>query len=288
MSAAEQQEFVAAQLARPVGDDIHAMAEAVRAKYPVGAVAAIVGYGSCLRDVSSKDSLIDFYVLVHRPDQVSQSRLGNLACRLLPPNVYYAECDGPGYRLRAKYAVVDIERFGKWLSPATANPYFWARFSQPAALVWCDSPQMRQKVIAQIVTAISTMYGFCRGNGGGREGWVNTLVRTYNSELRAEGPGRAHDIVAHNAAYYDQVARVFGDVPELRANWGWRGFTGKLLAVLRLVKASFTFDGGADYLAWKISRHSGVEVKLRDWQRRHPVLAAIYLLPALLRKGAVK
>ena len=47
------------------------------------------------------------------------------------------------------------------------------------------------------------------------------------------------------------------------------------MSVLRLAKAAFTFAAGADYLAWKISRHSGIEVKLKPWQRRHPVLGAL-------------
>jgi hypothetical protein len=70
--------------------------------------------------------------------------------------------------------------------------------------------------------------------------------------------------------------------------WASRRRRGKLLSVLRLLKAAFTFAAGADYLAWKISRHSGVEVKLKPWQRRHPILGALVLLPALLRKGAVQ
>jgi hypothetical protein len=61
-----------------------------------------------------------------------------------------------------------------------------------------------------------------------------------------------------------------------------------LLSVARLLKAAFTFQGGADYAAWKIERHSGVKIQVTDWQRRHPILASITLLPKLLKKGALK
>jgi hypothetical protein len=40
--------------------------------------------------------------------------------------------------------------------------------------------------------------------------------------------------------------------------WALRRACGKALNALRLAKAAFTFEGGADYLAWKIERHSGV------------------------------
>src|SRR3546814_5095664 len=52
--------------------------------------------------------------------------------------------------------------------------------------------------------------------------------------------------------------------------WAMRRVQGKLLSVLRLVKASATFSGGIEYLAWKISRHSGAPLELRPWQRRFP------------------
>jgi len=49
---------------------------------------------------------------------------------------------------------------------------------------------------------------------------------------------------------------------------------GKPLNLLRLAKASTTFDGAAAYAAWKIERHTGVAVPLTPWRERHPFLAA--------------
>jgi hypothetical protein len=57
---------------------------------------------------------------------------------------------------------------------------------------------------------------------------------------------------------------------------------------MRLAKASFTFTGGIDYLAWKINRHAGTEIVIKPWQRRWPLLGAITLLPLLLRRGAIR
>ena len=63
---------------------------------------------------------------------------------------------------------------------------------------------------------------------------------------------------------------------------------GKRLTVARLAKASFTFAGGIDYLAWKINRHAGTQIAIKPWQRKWPLVAAIFLVPKLLRVGAVK
>jgi poly-beta-hydroxyalkanoate depolymerase len=57
--------------------------------------------------------------------------------------------------------------------------------------------------------------------------------------------------------------------------------------VVRLAKASFTFADGIDYLAWKINRHAGTQIVITPWQRRHPLLAAIMLLPRLVANRAV-
>ncbi len=60
------------------------------------------------------------------------------------------------------------------------------------------------------------------------------------------------------------------------------------LALLRLAKASFTFAGGIDYLAWKINRHAGTDIQITAWQRRWPLVAALILLPRLLARGVVR
>lgn len=70
--------------------------------------------------------------------------------------------------------------------------------------------------------------------------------------------------------------------------WARRRREGKALTIARLAKASTTYAGGIDYLAWKINRHAGAAIEIRPWQRRWPILGAISLLPRLLMKGAVR
>jgi len=71
-------------------------------------------------------------------------------------------------------------------------------------------------------------------------------------------------------------------------SWTRRRIEGKALSILRLAKASLTFAGGTDYIAWKINRHAGTDIQLKPWQRRHPLLAGLSLLPRLLKSGAVR
>jgi hypothetical protein len=73
-----------------------------------------------------------------------------------------------------------------------------------------------------------------------------------------------------------------------RRAWARRRATGKLLTLVRLAKASATYASGIDYLVWKINRHAGTAIQLSPWQRRHPLLGALTLLPRLLARGAVR
>ena len=76
----------------------------------------------------------------------------------------------------------------------------------------------------------------------------------------------------------------------LVARWGWslRHALGKPLNFVRLMKSAYTFDGGVDYLIWKIERHSGVRMGVTPWQRRHPILASPYVLWQLKKRGAIR
>jgi hypothetical protein len=119
--------------------------------------------------------------------------------------------------------------------------------------------------------------------------WRRAFALTYSAELRAERKGRAQSVVDMDPDRYrnfGEAARAF--VTSARDSWGRRRIEGKLLSVVRLAKASATYAGGAEYIAWKINRHAGTTIELKPWQKRHPLLAAISLLPRLLRSGAIR
>lgn len=282
--------FVANALDRTIPREIAAMAEKLRETLGPG-VAAILAYGSCLRGIAAAELLIDLYVLTQSLSAMPVSKAAQVACHLVPPNVYYAECPFDGATLRCKYAILPLDLFARWMSPAASNPYFWARFAQPSALVYAASPAAKSTVVRAIAEAIRTAYGNARefaGEGDALNIWQRLFENTYRTELRSERAGRARDLLAADRGYYEEAAMLAQSVPAIAANWPLRRIAGRAWSVARLVKAAFTFSGGADYLAWKIERHSGEKLDLSDWQRRHPVLAAITLLPKLLRKGAVR
>ena len=236
-------------------------------------------------------------------DAVHRNGIARRANRLLPPNVYYFEHEVAGRTLRAKVAVVSLGQFEQKVSTATSNPYFWARFAQPCALVYARSDDARRRALAALATAVMTALtnAAALGAEGGAAQWVAILEATYRTELRPESVSRAGDIVDADREYYENLAaspdglQAISDgsaqvVSEasVRRLWWRRRLAGKLLTVTRLIKAGFTFQGGADYIAWKISRHSGIEVTVTPWQRRHPILAALILAPRLYFKGGFR
>ena len=124
--------------------------------------------------------------------------------------------------------------------------------------------------------------------------WKTGFTLTYNAELRAEKKGRSLSIVDADPDRYRllgeaALARGLPPLPSEPARC-WRELQrrGKYLSVIRLAKASFTYAGGIDYLAWKINRHAGTAIQIKPWQRRWPLIGAITLLPRLFRGGAIR
>jgi hypothetical protein len=266
--------------------DVMALAEVCRTRHDPGVV-AILAYGSCLRD-NTGDGLIDLYVLTRDYKSVSRNLLSRLLCRLVPPNVYYVEAQGA----RGKYAVLPLSKFAQMAR--AQNPYIWARFGQPCAVVYAEDQKTLSAALAQCA---ETMWAEAAALSQAGDDATTALTRlfaaTYATELRPESSARASVIVNADRDFYIKLAELhlgknWRSTNNTPKNWRTRRLIGKALSVARLVKAGFTFQGGADYMAWKIERHSGVQVQITDWQRKHPVLGALSLLPRLLKKGAVR
>lgn len=279
---------------KPVNAEINAIAQSIRTRYEAS-VLAILGYGSCLRGEHVNDTLVDFYVLVEDYKTTHKNFFATIGNTLLPPNVYYQECSYNNQIIRCKYAVITLDQFHKKVSPATTNPYFWARFCQPTAIIYARDERTRSSVIEALMMAVTTTMREAEKLAPetlAHEMWVEIFSNTYRTELRSERSNRATQIVTANLAYYEELHDAVINQPLSTtadtSNWYQRRIVGKMLSVLRLIKAAFTFDGGADYLAWKITRHSGVEINLTPWQRRHPILAAPKLFWQLYAKDAFR
>jgi len=284
----ELPELVAEELALPVDPRVADMAAAIAAQHG-GASRAVLFYGSCLREKQLDGLMLDFYLIVSDYRAAYGKRWLALANRLVPPNVFYFEHQG----LVAKYAVLSEADFDRLNGPETRSVSVWARFAQPSRLVWAADPAARERAIGAVSRAAPTLLAAA----GPRPGeapldlWRRAFGLTYSAELRAERSGRATSVVDLDPDRYDRfTAPALAVARGLPGGGGWarRRLEGKGLSVLRLAKASFTFAGGAEYIAWKINRHAGTKIALTPWQRRHPLLAALTLLPKLIRSGAVR
>lgn len=276
------------ELRQPVDPRVRDMASAIAAQHGA-ASRAVLFYGSCLRERQLEGLMLDFYLIVSDYRAAYDRRWLATANRLIPPNVFYFEHAG----LVAKYAVLSERDFDRLNGPETNNVSVWARFAQPSRLVWVADESARQRVVAAVARAAPTLLAAAGQRSGEAplDWWRRAFALTYSAELRAERKGRSGSVVDKDQERYERFSGpAIAAIPAVtrQASWGLRRLEGKALSVVRLAKASLTFAGGADYIVWKINRHAGTEIGLKPWQRRHPLLAGISLLPRLLKSGAVR
>lgn len=302
--------LVATELAEPVDPKVSAMAAALAARYP-GASRSVLFYGSCLREANLDGLMLDFYLIVSDYRAAYGPGWLAFANRHVPPNVFPFEHDG----LIAKYAVLSEADFRRLASASTRNVSVWARFAQPSRLVWCADETAAEEAARAIAGAAPALLAAARpllpDSLSVAELWEGAFALTYGAELRAERQGRASSVVAADPGRYARFtapalamaglgAAIEGNMVRFaepvstaesqagRGAWRRRRREGKALTLLRLAKASTTYAGGIDYLAWKINRHAGAAIQIKPWQRRWPIVGALALLPRLIARGAVR
>ncbi|MBC2777001.1 hypothetical protein [Parasphingopyxis marina] len=295
-------ELVATELDVRADPRVVAFAEHVASLYGDSA-RAVLFYGSCLRTTELDGQMLDFYVIVSDYRRAYDRKWLAWANRAIPPNVFPVQYRG----LQAKYAVLSEADFARLASAKTRNVSVWARFAQPSRLVWTRDEAARDLAIAAVAEAAPALLGAALPVVDGAlqplELWNRAFALTYSAELRAERKDRAASVVDFDPDRYRRftapVLAVLGlqardyidtGAATRRGRWAWRRrrIEGKALTLLRLAKASATYAGGVDYLAWKINRHAGTEIRVKPWQRRWPLLGALVLLPRLILRGAVR
>jgi Phosphatidate cytidylyltransferase, mitochondrial len=301
---------IESQLAARAPDAVAALGEILRARFGRHAQ-AILFYGSCRRANDDTGGIVDLYVLVDDYPAAHGSYLPALANRLLAPNVYYLETPFGGRVARAKYAVVSMDQFERGTT-RWFHPYLWGRFAQPSGLLFAADEQVRRRVVRALAGAVATFAARTLSRlpdeFDAEALWTQGLLLTYAAELRSERPDRVRAIYAGAApelqaltralareqgwsstptgGYQNPVARETRRWSAL--SWALRRLQGKALSILRLLKASFTFDGGLSYLAWKIQRHSGVELRITPFMRRYPRLGALGAFWRTWRRGGFR
>lgn len=280
-------DLVAAELAEPVDPRVTAMAGAIAAKHP--GACAVLFYGSCLRESQLDGLMLDFYLIVADYRAAYPSRWLATANRLIPPNVFPFAHDG----LAAKYAVLSSDDFAALNRAEASSVSVWARFAQPTRLVWVADQTAGEQAIDAIAQAAPALLSLAQPLAGSADPvalWQTGFAQTYQCELRTERTNRSGSIVDADPDRYRRFAAAVSIVPHADAKRRWAQLRrrGKLASIARLAKASLTFAGGIDYLAWKINRHAGTQIIIQPWHRRWPLVAALVLVPKLFRQGAIR
>ena len=286
-------ERIAARLAAPVHP---AVADFARALADASGALAVLFYGSNLR-TGSLDGVLDFYLLLPGTQESA-----------IWPRVSYHERPHEGLTLRAKVATMRLSTFARAASGELTDTTIWARFVQPSCLIWAKDEAARAGVIAAVAAAATTAARLAAtlgpASGTAEDYWRALFRATYKAEFRVEKQGREDDILSVNADHFagllplalaaaginpgvDGTSLTPHLPPAERARtlrwWKRRRRLGKPLNLLRLAKASTTFEGAARYAAWKIERHTGMPVKVTPFRERWPLLAAPQVLLDLRR-----
>lgn len=264
---------------------------------------AVVFYGSCVRSKEYKNAVLDFYVIVDNYSCAYQNRWHAILNKVLPPNVFFSKTQVNDVVYQAKFAVVSQSDLHRRTSLHAFHPYFWARFMQPIAIVYSRTKKDFSWLIEIQRQAAMTFYTKTKPllveEGSSQSLWVNGLRLTYSAELRAESGMRADVLYEANSDYYDfysnelfHIEKGQGSVRKVAVldglRWKLCVLYGKYISIWRLLKATQTFEGGVDYIAWKIHRHTGEEIIVSDNLRKHPWLYCWPLLLRLYKKGKIR
>ena len=285
-----------------------------------GAICCTLVYGSCLRSGDIYDGLLDLYLIC---DNYRMAYNGGLLAGfnwLLPPNVFYAQqepVNGNGKTLRSKVTVISLRDFERGCSPAWFESYIWGRFAQPTFILHARNQQVRDRIESALARAAATLLHntlpALPTEGSLDSLWQCSLELSYATELRTERTGRARELAQASQEFYLALTRQLAtqtgfplELFEQAGQWHYRSrisatrrrmassawllrrVQGKLLSIARLVKALFTFEGGLDYIAWKLERHSGETVTIPDRVRRAPLIHMWGFFWGLYRRGIFK
>ncbi|MBL8497675.1 diacylglycerol kinase [Nitrosomonas sp. JL21] len=299
---------------KPVSPDLIPVVDSLIMRFGES-VEAVMLYGSCLHsDISLDEGIVDLYVVVDSYYKAYQQRyLANLNT-WLAPNVFYLEIPHQGKMLRAKYAVISIGDFEQgaqfWF-----HPYIWARFAQPSRLLYSRNNAVKERINSASAHSVVTFLksgvpALEAGVYDVKDIWTRCLTLTYAAELRAEKESRAHHLALVNLSAFTRLTEVASPMltgileklengkyrclsdPETQRKtlWLWRlrRWQGRVLSILRLAKATLTFNNSVEYAAWKIERHTGVQVKVTPTMRRYPILWGLTIAWELLRRGVLR
>ena len=303
---------IASQSSRPVASSLAALVGFLQERFGDSLVGVML-YGSCLHTDDPTDGIVDLYAVVDEYRNAYPERLLRAGNAWLPPNVFYVEKTDHDTMLRAKYAVLSLEHLEEGAS-RWFHSYVWARFAQPVRVLYVRDENSRERIHRALAQAVLTFLRSCVPaldcvEMDAEAIWTQSLTLTYASELRAERD-RARRLTEVNLDDYSRItaAAAPGLVGQLEVlpgaryrrmaderdrrrvsrRWRLRRWQGRVLSIMRLSKAVFTFRDSVDYAAWKIERHTGVQIDVTPRMRRYPLLLGPRVLWMLLRRGTLR
>lgn len=306
-------ERIAQQCAGSVAGSCSLICAALRETYG-DALQGILFYGSCARGEDMEGGIADIFVIVDSYRNVYDKRhLAYLNARL-PPNVFYREIPANGAVIRVKLAVISRADFAggilRWF-----HSYLWGRCAQPVRILHARDEAVRAELhglLAQAVLTLlrTTIPALPDKSCAAETVWTRALSLSYSAEFRPEPESKAADLVRHNLADYTALLEAalpaLGDILRREgensyrplydtqaaaatlSRWRRRRVLGRILSVLRLAKAVLTFTNSVDYAAWKIGRHTGVEIEVTPRLRRYPLLFGWRVFLKLVKQGVLR
>jgi hypothetical protein len=304
---------VAAQSSRIVPQEFFVFVEELEKRFG-HSLEAVLLYGSCLRSRNPAEGVVDLYAVVDDYHNAYPRRGLRYLNAWLPPNVFYMELDREGMTLRAKYSVISMEDFENGVCD-WFHSYIWARFAQPVRVLYARDEPGRDRMHYLLAAAVARFLregvatlGPCLVDAEAI--WTRSLSLAYAAELRPEKDSRARQLTHLNMGDFLRLTKCVSpalsgmleeqpqgyyrcqveDVERRRAlrRWRLRRWQGRVLSVLRLAKAVFTFNNCVDYAIWKIHRHTGVSIPATPALQRHPLLQGSWVLWQLLRRGVLR
>ena len=304
---------IAAESSRIVAPEYATLTREINSKFK-DAVDGIILYGSCLRSNEFDNKVIDLYIIVDNYQHAYREKYLSLLNRFLPPNVFYLEVTHEDKVIRAKYSVISTADFENGVL-SWFHSYLWARFAQPSRILFARDESCRTRLnniiansVLHFLRVTIPLLGQCTVDA--EKIWINALSYAYTAELRPERENRAKQLTYLNMGDYTRLtayaAPALPDLimPQTRGyyrclaeagarrralrQWHLRRWQGRILSVLRLIKATFTFRDCIDYAAWKIQRHTGFSIQVTPAMQRHPVLKGSTLLWHLVRRGILR
>ncbi len=271
-------------------------------------VQAFVYYGSSLRDMDDPEKMLDFYVLVDSYRKTHKNPIRVVLNKLFPPAVYYhAMTHEDGVKTTCKYSIMSLPAFERRCSSSAFLSVTWGRFSQPCVILFPNDETIEQRILSARENAVRHMAAqtapLFDGQASSAKFWARGFMQSYRTELRPESSeGRSEEIVLRYQERYDAIMTALYGTPDkdgqytlptggsvaTKTKWFFRRFLGKPSAGIRILSSAFTFDGGFDYVADKLERHSGVKIEASPSQRKHPVLWSPILAWKYWRHGAFK